>query len=450
MTSLYKILNAGSIAVVGASENPDKMGHTLLHNIIAGGYEGTLYPINPSAETIMGKQCYKSILDVPGDIDLLVICVPAKLVCGIMEQAGQKGVKGAIVISGGFREIGNDALEEAMLAEAGKHGIRIFGPNCQGVNYTPARLCATWPVVTTQGPIGIVSQSGTIGACAELWAEKESLGVSCFAALGNKSDVSEEDFVEMFAEDESTKVICLNIEGFKDSERFIRTVAENSRKKPIVILKPGRTKLGAKAAQSHTKSIACNDKMFTAFCEKHGVLRAGDMTQFYDFAKGLAFLKKPAGQRVLIVTSSGGSGILAADVIEECGFELSPLPEDCREKLKEVLPDQCVISNPLDLTGDADAGRYLAALDVLAGEDCFDTALVIFGDPISGAAEVIGEIRGRMDKPVVVCYLGGGEVEEEETAKMHRAGIPVFPTPERAVRVIEAVCRRRGGNDGEQ
>ncbi len=446
MHTLKDLLTARSVAVVGASGNPDKTGYTLLHNILGGGFEGPVYPINLREESILGQPCYPALRDVPGEVDLVVVCVPAGHVPDVLAQAAEKGVKGAIIISGGFREIGNDAGEAALLGIARESGMRLIGPNCQGVNYTANRLCATWPLVRSQGAIGVVSQSGTIGAEIELLAERDGIGVSCFAALGNKLDISEIDFIDFFAQDPHTKVIALNVEGLRDG--FAEAVTRAARVKPVVVLKPGRTQGGIAAMVSHTRSIAGNDRLFSAFCRKHGILRADTLTEFYDFLKITSALEPPKGNRLLILTSSGGAGILATDTAEENGLDVAPLTPELQQALSERLPAQCVLSNPLDLTGDATASRYddaLAALAAQPGGPGCDALLVIFGDPIPGACDVIRRAREALGIPVVVSYLGGEAVQARETEQMGRDGIAVFPTPERAVKALSALARLQRG-----
>lgn len=439
MFSLEDILLAKSIAVVGASNNPNKMGHTLIKNIVDGGFEGKIYPVNLKEDKILGIRAYPDISSIPENIDLVVVSVPAFAVQDIIKQAGEKGVKGAIIISGGFKEIGNHDLEKEVLKTAREYGMRIIGPNCQGVNYTANKMCATWPLVKTQGSIGVVSQSGTIGATIELWAEREDMGVSCFASLGNKSDISETDFVEYFADDPNTKVVALNIEGIQEGEAFVDTMVRTSHKKPIVVLKPGRTAKGIEAVASHTKSIAGNDKIFSAFCKKHGIVRANDITEFYDFCKIAATSRKPKGNKMLIITSSGGAGIIATDTAEKIGIDIASISHELKRKLEDILPDQCVLSNPLDLTGDATAERYEKTLKAVMDDGNFDLLLTIFGDPIPGAFEVINKFKSNSKAQIIVSYLGGGDVEEQEVKLMNRNNIPAFPTPERAVKAAKAL-----------
>jgi acetyl coenzyme A synthetase (ADP forming)-like protein len=439
MNSISSIFKAKSVAVVGASTNPEKTGHIILKNIIDGGFRGKIYPINPKGEKILGLSCHPSLTAVRGPIDVVVIVVPAKFVPDVMDDAGKKRVKGAVVISGGFSEIGNEELQEEVLQIAQSHGIRVIGPNCQGFNYTPNRLCASWPLVKRGGPIAVISQSGTIGATLEMWAEEESIGISSFVAMGNKADVSEIDLIDFFKEDPDTKVISLYIEGVKNGKQFMETVRAAKQKKPIVVLKPGKTQKGMKAVQSHTHSIAGKDEIFDAVCRQLGVVRARDITELYDYSKALGFLHRPAGNRLLVITSSGGCGIIATDVAEEGGIDIVGVDNELKQKLTAALPAQCVVSNPLDLTGDTPARRYRESVDIAAPYDYIDAFLLIFGDPIPGAFEVVKEIQESTDKQIVVSYLGGGGVETDEVRKLHRHGVPVFPTPERAVGALKVL-----------
>ncbi len=442
LDAIQAMFNARRTAVVGASASEGKTGHTILKNILDGGYTGKLYPINPKSESILGQRCYTSLLELPEDIDLVVVVVPAKAVPEVMRQAAQKNAKGAVIISGGFRETGNTELEAEVMGIAQEAGIAVIGPNCQGMNYTPNKLCASWPLVTRQGSMAVVSQSGTIGAAMEGWAEEDGIGITAMVALGNKSGVDEVELMRYFAKDEATKVIALNIEGVRDGQAFIEAAREALAQKPVVVLKPGRTAKGAEAAQSHTKSIAGSDAVFDAVCRQFGLIRAEGITEFYDYCKVLGLLERPAGNRLMIATSSGGSGILAADTCEDLGIELVRLESGIAQKLRESLPEQCVVANPLDLTGDATAPRYETAMDIAADAGNVDSFLLIFGDPIPGACEAAEKLRQKAGKPVLVAYLGGGQVEKDEAKKMHAKGIPVFPTPERAVRALSALLRK--------
>lgn len=441
MIDVKGMFNARSVAVVGASAKEGKTGHTILKNIIDGGYTGKIYPINPKADEILGVKCCADLSEIPGTLDLAVMVVPAAAVPGAMRKAGEKGAKGAIIISGGFREIGEVELEAEVMGIAAQYDMCVVGPNCQGVNYTPNKLCASWPLIDRAGSMAVVAQSGTIGAAMAGWAAEEQIGISAAVALGNKSGIGEVELLRYFADDPATSVIALNVEGVKDGRAFMDAARYAVEKKPVVVLKPGRTARGRQAAESHTKSIAGSDAVFDAVCRQVGVIRAEGITEFYDYCKLMALLKRPAGNRALVITSSGGSGILATDTAEGCGVDIHPLGEETKAAVKALIPSHCVVSNPLDLTGDTGADRYETALGVALADPEVDMAILIFGDPIPGAYEAVERLRASTGKPLVVVYLGGGDVEKEESAKMLAAGIPVFPTPERAVRAIGALLR---------
>lgn len=437
---LRPLFEPKSVAVIGASRDPAKTGHIILKNIIDAGFKGKLYPINPKAGEILGIKAYSSLKEVPDDIDLAVFVIPARFVPAVMEEAGQKGVKAAVIISGGFRETGPEGakLEHEVVKTAKKYGIRFLGPNCQGINNPHLGLCASWPLIRAKGPLAIVSQSGTVAATFEIWAEREGIGISKMAALGNKADINELDLLEYLGEDPNTKAIAMYIEAVSDGRKFIELAEDVSRRKPVIILKSGRTESGARAVASHTGSLAGSYQLYLAAFKKVGAIPVDTIEELYDVAKGLALLPKPRGRRVQIVTSSGGSGIISTDYTEMLGLEMAKLKEDIADKLRKKLPSHCIIKNPLDVTGDADAPRYDATLEELFKDDGIDIIITIFGDPIEGATEVVEKWYGK-GKTIIPVYLGGGEVEEVEKAKMHSKGIPVFPTPERGVKVAKAL-----------
>jgi acyl-CoA synthetase (NDP forming) len=450
--SLNSIFEPSSVAVVGASTNPEKTGHIILKNIVDGGFEGPVYPINPGASEILGLKAYKSLLDVPGDVDLVVIVVPAKAVPDVMRQAGKKRAGGAIIISGGFREIGNDALEREVIDIAKSFGIRVIGPNCQGVNYTASNLCASWPLITAKGRMSVISQSGTVAAALGEWAEAEGIGISACVSLGNKADVSEVDLIEYFSKDPNTGVISLYLEGTGDGRRFMEVCRNAVQRKPVVVLRPGRSSKGRKAAESHTKSIAGSYVIFQGACRQVGVTSARTVEDLYDFSKILMYAKTPRlvtdrkePYKVAILTSSGGSGIIAVDCAEEIGIEIPGLSEEAAGRLKEVLPPHCITRNPLDLTGDTSAERYETAVRELSSSNQADAYLLIFGDPIPRASEVVSRLKKDLesrgsDAEIVVCYIGGGTLGQEEVLRMQQQGIPAFRTPERAMRAIGALA----------
>jgi acetate---CoA ligase (ADP-forming) len=436
--SLQALFRPDRLAVIGASTKPEKMGFQILKNIIDAGFAGQVIPVNPKGETILGVPSVKSIEEIPSSTDLAVVIIPAPSVPDAILQLGERKVKAAIVITGGFAESGSDGarLQEEVAKNALRYGIRIVGPNCQGVNYPHQGLCASWPLITRKGAMAIASQSGTVGAALADWASEEKLGFSAFVSMGNRIDVDEADLIEFFATDSSTKVITLYIEGVKDARKFLAAV--QTCQKPIVIFKAGRTEQGRKAAESHTRSLAGKDEIYDAVFRQFGIHRAGSLEELYDFSKALAYVPAPAGPRMLIVTSSGGSAIIATDVAEENGFRVSPLSGPLASKLREILPPHCIVGNPLDLTGDTDAERYRKVL--AASRGAYDVVMTIFGDPIPGASEIL-EPGG----PELVAYLGGADVERSERLLLHEKGIAVFPTPERAVKALS--CHARFARD---
>lgn len=428
-TNLGFFFNPASIAVIGASDNPSKYGHEILKNLVQGGYPGALYPINPKTERILGVKCLKSLKDVPGPIDLAVVVIPARVVADAVRECGECGVKGAVVISGGFSEAGpeGEQLQEKLAEAAAEHGVRLIGPNCQGLNNPYHPMCATWPLLTRKGRVAVVSQSGTVGAAMLDWFSEDELGVSGFAGLGNRADINEVDLIEHFESDPNTKVIAAYLEGIKDPGRFQKTL--ESMTKPLVILKSGRTPRGRVAAESHTKSLAGADAIYSSLLKRYGVRRAESFEELYDFSKALAYMKPPAGNRIVFITTSGGAAILATDAAEREGIETAPLPGELANALQGVVPGHAIRSNPLDLTGDATSKMFKEVIDL--SRPHYDTLGVIFGDPIPDAAQAVTP-----DTNELVVFLGGGDVERIEKQKMHRKGLPVFPTPERAIKAL--------------
>src|ERR1019366_2679187 len=400
--SLQALFRPNGMAVIGASAKPGKLGFTILKNILDAGFGGPVIPVNPKGGTILGL--------------------------------GERKVRAAIVITGGFAESGPEGarLQEELSRNAARCGIRVVGPNCQGVNYPHHGLCASWPLITRKGAMAIASQSGTVGAALIDWAAEERLGFSAFVSMGNRVDVDEADLIEFFASDPNTKVITLYIEGVKKAGKFLAAV--RACQKPIVVFKAGRTEQGRKAAESHPRSLAGKDEIYDAVFRQFGIHRATSLEELYDFSKALAYVPAPAGPRMLIVTSSGGSAIIATDVAADNGFRISPLPGPLAARLREVLPSHFIVGNPLDLTGDGDAERFRHV--IATARDHYDVVLTIFGDPIPGASKALEP--GRSD---LVAYLGGADVERAERLLFHEKGIAVFPTPERAVKAFSCHVR---------
>jgi acyl-CoA synthetase (NDP forming) len=434
---LDTILRPRSVAVIGASTAPGKLGHEVLRNIRDGGFQGPIYPINPKAESILNLACYPGIKETPDAPDLAVVIVPARMVPQAVQECGERGVRGAVVITGGFSEAGPEgqALQQQTAEAARRFGVRLVGPNCQGVNNPYHRLCASWPLLTSRGRVAVISQSGTVGAAMMDWFSEEKLGVSSFVATGNRADVDETDLIAYFNEDENTAVIALYVEGIKRPEEFVAAVG--GLKKPLVVLKPGRTPRGKVAAESHTKSLAGADAIYEAVFAKYDICRAYTVEEFYDFAKAFAYLKRPKGNRILFITTSGGSAILATDQAEQEGLDAAPLPPHLAGKVAPLLPPHGIKTNPIDLTGDATAKMFGEVMN--ATRDHYDTLGVIFGDPVPDVSQVVTPGANEL-----IVFLGGADVERRERELMHLKGVPVFPTPERGVRALARVIGPKG------
>ena len=328
---LDAILRPRSVAVIGASTSPDKLGHEILKNILDGGYQGSVYPINPKADSILDLPCHANVKDLEEAPDLAVLIIPARFVPQAVQDCGEKGVQGAVIITGGFSEAGpeGEELQQQTAEIARNFGVRLIGPNCQGVNNPHHPICASWPLLTYRGKVAVISQSGTVGAAMMDWFSEEKLGVSSFVSMGNRADVDEGDLIDYFNQDDNTEVIAAYIEGIKRPGQFLEVMERLQ--KPLVVLKSGRTPRGKVAAESHTKALAGADAIYDSLFEKYSVCRAYTLDEFYDFAKGFAYLKPPKDNSILFVTTSGGAAILATDQAEQEGLAFLLLyrcPED--------------------------------------------------------------------------------------------------------------------------
>lgn len=437
--TIRKLFEPNSVAVVGASRDSDKLGHKILKNLVEADFEGKIYPVNPKADEILGLKCYPSLEEAPKKTQLAVIAVPAKLVPSVLEECSENNVSNAIVISGGFSEVGEEGeeLERETMEVAEEMGIRILGPNCQGINNTSTGLCASWPFIDQEGPISIVAQSGTVGAAIETWAQDENIGISKFAMLGNKADIDEADLIDYLADDDDTGVIALYLEGVEKGRKFLEAAKRAAEEKPVVVLKGGRTRRGAEAVKSHTQSLAGEYKIFKSACKQAGLIQVNSIGELYDVCKGLAALSEPENKDTVIISSSGGAGILAVDASEGLDVNLIDLPEKSVERLEEALPAECILNNPLDLTGSATAEMYDETIKILARYKDIRNIVVIVGDPIPGIADVIKERFERVTMVPVMLGLGEEGAEEEEELK--DSGIPVFSDPERAMKALGAL-----------
>ena len=440
-----------SVAVIGASADPKKLGFAVVKNLVDGGYtnHGKVYPINLSASEILGLRAYPSVIDVPGPIDLAVIVIPYMHVPETLRTCGEKGIPAAIVISAGFREAGREGLERELelVAIARQFGIRLIGPNCLGVIDTFTPLNASFAAGTPpKGPMAFMSQSGALGTAVLDIALAGRLGLSKFVSLGNKADVDEVDLLRAWSEDESTRAILIYSEGMADGQEFIRTARRVTQKKPVVAIKSGVTQSGSRAVSSHTGSLAGSEQAYQAAFLQAGVLRADSMQSLFDIALALAYQPLLQGDRVAIITNAGGPGILATDALERAGMSLARFQNETIAALQKYLPDAASAANPVDVLGDARADRYRFALEQVTADPNVDGLLVVLTPQamteIEATAQAVGEIAGQTDKPVLACFMGEARVEKGVDI-LQALDVPNFPFPERAALAFKAMSEHR-------
>jgi acetyltransferase len=447
MKELFKPKN---VVVVGASREPGKVGHAVLRNIIESGFKGEVYPVNPRADKVLGLNAYKSVLEVPGDIDLAVIVIPAQAVLDVMEECGRKGVKYAVVISAGFKEIGGEGIErEGKLIEiARKYGVRVVGPNCLGIIDLHTPLNASFASIPeTKGGIAFISQSGALLSAILDWAPKAGIGFSKIVSLGNKADLNEVDFLTYLGEDPETKVILLYLESIADGRRFIEVGSTVTRKKPVILLKGGITEAGAKAALSHTGSMAGGITALKAALRKAGIIQVSSVSELFDMAIAFNSQPIPAGSRVGIVTNAGGAGVVISDLLVSRGLKLAEPSRYTVDYLRSVLPPVASVYNPVDVIGDAKADRYGVAIEALLKDPNIDSLLVILTPQVvtepEETAKVIVELSRRYpSKPILAIFMGGGKVEKA-TRILIENNIPVYDMPERAVTAVLGLSNYR-------
>ena len=460
--ALDRILMPKSVAVVGASRDPFKWGHMLLSSIVKGGFEGRLYPINPREKEIGGLPCYPSVKDVPGPVDVAIVVVPAGVVPSIFSDLAEKGVRSAVVITSGFGESGDEGrmLVEQMKANAaGK--VRFVGPNCMGVCSSPARLSALMiPFLHERGEVAFVSQSGGYGLQLYLRASAVGVGVGKFISSGNEADITSVDYLRYFSDDPSVKLICMYIEGLKRGRDWYDAAREISRRKPIVVIKVGTTEEGERAAASHTGALSGSDKIYDAAFRQAGVIRARDAAEMFDFAKGLLYAPLPRGDRVGIISNSGGIAVETADALVMNGMKVPTLSEEAQEGILKLIPAFGNPRNPVDLTASLNMNSFLRAPDIVLSQGNIDGLITIglgtsilhtmFPDvPPDDLRGVYGWINDQLiavyrkhEKPVIVINPSA-DIEPEAAKIMEEARIPVYTTPERAADVMAVLHRRR-------
>lgn len=452
--SLNNFYYPKSIAIIGASNNPSKAGYQVANNMMRLGFQGNVYFVNPKEDMIFGKKAYDSLLDIEEEVDLIEIIIPAKGVLEVFKQAEQRGdVKAAVIMASGFSETGipeNIELEKEMLTIAKRADIRVFGPNCVGVMNTENHLDTTFAPNITQrdGSMSVISQSGSIGSTLLMYTcdQPVPMGFSKWGHVGNMSDVTTDELLRYFSEDEKTKVIIMYMEGMKDARSFFNTAKEVTPVKPLVVLKVGRSEIGSVAAASHTGSLAGSDKIFDGAFKQTGVIRAETVEELIDTAKAFTMVDEIKGNRVAILTEAGGPGVIAMDEIGlHDDVQMAKFSKETEDKLREVLPKMALISHPdgyVDMTAAADGPQHAEALEILLRDECVDAVLLLSVPPtFLTPTEIADYVNSKMalakeyKKPVFACFLAGNWVKDAHIM-MEESGIPTFEMPQRAAKAL--------------
>lgn len=449
MHELDAIFKPTSIAVIGASQQPGKIGHEIVRNIIKYGFRGKLFPVNPTAEFVHSIKCYPSILQIPDPIDLAVIVVPRERVLPTVDECGEKGVRGLVVITAGFKETSEEGARlEKLLAERVRHyKMRMVGPNCMGViNTDPEiRLDATFsPQQPQRGKVAFISQSGALGVTILSISRERHVGFSMFASIGNKANLSSNDLLLYWENDPDIQIVLLYLENFGNPRKFAQITRRFTRNKPILAVKAGRTVAGARAASSHTGALANLDVATDAIFDQFGVLRANTIDELFDYATALSSQPLPRDHRIGIITNAGGPGIMATDACVSLGLELAEYTPETRDALRKILPPESNPNNPLDLLASAKPELYRDALNVMLKDPNISAVLLInvrpiMGDPVKVAATV-SEVAAHYGKPVLGCFMGVKDI----LGRIHEASvnmIPLYEFPESAARALKGMVQ---------
>jgi len=441
-SSLSPFFKPKSVALIGATEKVGSVGRTILSNLIASPFGGTVYPVNPNRPSILGIQCHPNVASIPEKVELAVIVTPAPSIPGIIAECGQAGVPAAVVISAGFKEVGSEgaAIELAVVEEARRHGMRVIGPNCLGVMSPISGLNATFAAgMARKGRVSFSGQSGALITAVLDWSLREQVGFSSIVSLGSMADVGWGDLIDYLGDDPDTDAIVLYMETVGDARAFLSAVREVALHKPIIVMKPGRSEEASRAAASHTGSMTGSDEVLDTAFRRTGVLRADRISDLFYFAEVLGKQPLPRGPRLTVLTNAGGPGVLATDALIRGGGRLAPLSEATIEALNKVLPATWSHANPIDIIGDAPPQRYAEALEILAGDEDSDGLLVILTpqamtDPTMTAQRLIPYLSGT-DKPILASWMGGSDVANGEHI-LSEAGVPTFPYPDSAAHMF--------------
>ncbi|MDZ5454825.1 acetate--CoA ligase family protein [Labrys sp. ZIDIC5] len=435
VTSMNRIMRPEAVAVIGASSEDGKIGNSVMKNLINGGYNGQIYPIHPKADEILGYKAYRSVKDVPGTIDTAVFAIPAKFVAGALVECGEKGIPGAVLIPSGFAETGNEEGQREIQEIGRKYNIRLMGPNIYGFYYTPSNLCATFcTAYDVKGSAALSSQSGGIGMAIIGFSRSAKMGVSAIVGLGNKSDIDEDDLLTFFEQDDNTKIIAQHCEDLKDGRAFAEVARRVSKKKPVIVLKAGRTSAGAKAASSHTGALAGNDRIYEDVFKQVGVIRARSLRQLLEFARGVPIMPTPKGENVVIITGAGGSGVLLSDACVDNGLSLMSMPDDLDAAFRKFIPPFGAAGNPVDITGGEPPSTYKNTIKLGLEDDRIHSIILgywhtIITPPMTFAKLVIEakeEMKARgIEKPIVASLAGDVQVEEA-SEYLYAHGVPAY------------------------
>ena len=441
---LDRLFSPRSIAVIGASKTVGKVGYLTLSNLVQSGFQGPIVPVNSAGGELLGLTVYKQLADYPDAIDLVVIAVPAEMVPAAASEAVAKKAGAVVVVASGFKEAGPEgrALEDELIAICRRGGVRLLGPNCLGVINTAIRMNASFSRRIPQaGSMAIFSQSGALCTAMMDIADERELGVSKAISIGNKADITEVDVLEALAEDEDTKVIVGYLEDISDGDRFVKAAEAASNRKPVVILKAGTTTAGSRAAANHTGVLVGKDTAYGAAFKRAGICRADTFDALFDSATALALQPTPKGDRVLIITNSGGSGTISADAVEKAGLNVATLGEELARQLRRALPAAAFIDNPIDISAAAEPRHYAAAIDIVAAEGSFDAVLIVLApqymtEPAATVRAIVAHLDENM--PVLAAFLGGGDIMPSRQ-ELAAAGLPFYDSPERAVTALKAM-----------
>jgi acetyl coenzyme A synthetase (ADP forming)-like protein len=447
---LERFFSPKNVAVIGASNNPNRFGYNVMKNLVEAGFDGDIFPVSLREDVVFNKPAYKTVLDIPGSVDLAIIIIPAATVSSIVEECGKKRIKALSILSGGFSEVGSKGaeLELEVSRIAKKYGIRIVGPNCVGTMNTHKNLNASFIMYSVEGSLGFITQSGALGASCSYISRREMLGFSKFVNLGNASDVSVPEIIEYYAVDPETLVIGIYLEGVKDGREFVDAISEVAPVKPIVVVKAGRTEAGAKAASSHTGSLAGSDRIYGALFKQKGVVRANSLFELIDIAKAFIRQPLPKGRRVGVITNAGGAGVLATDASSDRGLIVPSLARETISSLKSFLPDVATLVNPVDIIASANRECYRKTTEVVASDPNVDALIVncvvptfLGMKPSEHAQGVVEAYQNKVKdsgKPIVCCWMAG-DLADPGREILESANIPSYSSPEKAAIALSSM-----------